>query len=287
MNAIGVSLPWDYISENYVTREACVVRETIGPPSGGLSFLKGLGVTSIELRHLHPKLSHSDMTRTLGILGESDIGITIHSESPPDSDEWSVLDLFPWFKILEENNIVNQDIITVALHPLQDAGSGSVETLRKGTVSMIRKLTELQNNWKQRYHFALENQRVKGLVDPGTTFDEIFAMFSELNRSEVGICWDFGHGYANHIKNGHPLLPPEGFVAAATHTHIHDLGPTGATHWPFSEMAVPLSNYVNLLLSQGYEGTLNLELGFDRFEGVENKIELLELSIDKLIRLRN
>jgi sugar phosphate isomerase/epimerase len=160
-----------------------------------------------------------------------------------------------------------------------------VEDLRLGTIAILRKLVLLQNDWKHRYRFALENQRVKGSVNPGRSFDGILSMCDEIDSPAVGICWDFGHGVANHIKNSLPLYPPKEFLAACIHTHIHDLGPSGATHWPFAENVVPLEDFGGLLVAQAYKGVFNLELGFDRFGAVKGKWDLLAASISRLRQL--
>jgi len=285
MNKIGVSLPWDYLSENDITREAPEVREVFGPPAEGLDFLKKLGVTSIELRHLELELTKNDMRRSLSRVEESGLEITIHSEDPPDSGNWSVSDLFPWLKIVEETGVLSQTSITIALHPMKASGGTSTETLKNSTVRMISELAERQKNWKLRYHIALENQRVKGMVDPGTSFDAIHSMWKTIDSPEIGVCWDFGHGYANYLKNGHPLMPSDEFINSVTHTHIHDLGPTGATHWPFIEKKVPLEKYIARLKDRGYDGVYNLELGFDRFADIPERRKVIEDTINNVKEL--
>lgn len=287
MNKIGVSLPWDYLSENGVTEEAAVVKTVLGRPDTGLKFLKEIGVSSIELRHLHPSLSEHDMSRAFSILAEAGVTITIHSEDPPDTENWTVFDLLPWLEILENGHSIEQQNIVIVLHPLTKKGSGSIHEMRDGTIKMILKLMDKQVGWNHDYHFSLENQRVKGLVDPCTSFDGVLDIWQAVNNRELGICWDMGHGYANHLKNDHSLVPSEDFLKQTVHTHIHDLGPGGATHWPFMTNSVPLDHFIGLLQSYHYQGTFNLELSFDRFSGINNKKELLEQSVSRISKLFN
>ncbi|MBF9017597.1 MULTISPECIES: sugar phosphate isomerase/epimerase [unclassified Oceanispirochaeta] len=282
MNTIGVSLPWDYLTGNSVTKEAAVVKTVLGRPEEGLKFLNEIGVSSIELRHLHKSLSETDMSRAFSLLGEAGVAITIHSEDPPDSDNWSISNLFPWFKILENGHSIDQKRIVIALHPLTKKGSGSVEEMREGTIKMILKLMKKEVGWNHDYHFSLENQRVKGLIDPCTSFDTVLDVWQAVNNNDLGICWDMGHGYANYLKNDHSLIPSEEFLNLTTHTHIHDLGPGGATHWPFLTETVPLDRFIGLLRDKNYKGTFNLELSFDRFIDVENKKGLLEQSVSRI-----
>ena len=131
---------------------------------------------------------------------------------------------------------------------------------------------------------ALENQRSKNISDPGKSFLEIEGMWKEIDRSNVGICWDMGHCFANYLLDNtlYPIYPHSEFTAAAIHTHIHDLGPDGRTHWIFKENRVPLADFVKRLKAAGYEGVYNLELSFDRFAGEKNQQKLIEETIIKL-----
>jgi len=285
VNKIGMSLPWDYLSGNFIAKESLVVKDVLGLPEEGLELLKDFGVESIELRHLRSELSMDDMKRALFQLRKSEFHISIHSEDPPDSDNWSLSDLFPWRKLLEETDIISQSEITLALHPVTGTGKNPVEVLRDQTIKMLSRLSLLQKSWKPDFHFALENQRVKELTDPGTTFDEIYRMWNKHDSPAIGICWDMGHGYANHLKNGHPEIPSDDFINAVTHTHIHDLGPSGSTHWPFIENRVPLELFINRLKERNYKGIYNLELGFNRFESVPGKRRVVEETVQRLVRL--
>jgi len=282
MNKIGMSLPWDYLSENYITKESTVVKDVLGTPEKGLKLLKSFGVTSIELRHLNPGLKTEAMRRALLRLQESEINISIHSEDPPDSDNWVVTDLFPWRELLEEPGIISQTDITLALHPVTGKGKSSVEKLGSETLRVLSELATIQKDWRPAYHFALENQRVKGLVDPGTTFDSIQTLWSQVDSPAIGICWDFGHGYANHLKNNYPEMPSDKFINAVTHTHIHDLGPSGSTHWPFIENKVPLEKFIGKLKNRNYQGIYNLELGFGRFADIPNRLKAVEKSVSRI-----
>ena len=285
MNAIGVSLPWDYVSEKFITKDSAAVRDTLGLPADGINFLKGLGVSSIELRHLNAALGHDDMVRAISVLGNSGVNISIHAEDLPKSDNWSVHDILPWIDILENEVVLDQDEIVVAIHPQQSSGNESEDDLRLGTIKIIRMLAELQEGWKRDYRFALENQRYRGLADQGTTFDGIHSMWAGIGSPVVGICWDFGHGIANHIKNNQQCIPSDEFLDATIHTHIHDLGPAGSTHWPFARNVVPLEDFASRLAVHGYCGIYNLELGFDRFAEIDGKRELLVANIDRLSQL--
>lgn len=285
MNSIGASLPWDYLSGKGVTGEAEMTKAVLGEAEEGLAFLKQIGVSSIELRHLHHSLGKEDMKKAFGALGKAGVTITIHSEDPPDSENWSIPDLFPWFNILENDHLIEQKDVVIALHPLTKKDEGTVEEMREGTIKMISKLMRKRADWHHNYHFALENQREKGLIDPCTSFDTVLAVWQAVGQPDLGVCWDFGHGFANHLKNGHPLIPSDDFLKLTTHTHIHDLGPEGQTHWPFMTDQVPLDRFIGLLQDYGYQGTFNLELSFDRYAGMDNIKELLERSVTRIMRL--
>ena len=95
-----------------------------------------------------------------------------------------------------------------------------------------------------------------------------------------------GHCFANYLLDNtlYPIYPHFEFSAAVIHTHIHDLGPDGRTHWIFKENIIPLADYVGQLKVVGYEGVYNLELSFDRFAAEENQRSLIK---ETIIKLRN
>jgi len=281
---IGVSLPWDFLSDQNRTKGAVVLKDVFRTPRECLDFLKDQGASSVELRHRLPEMKSEEMTGVLEFLKKNKMGITIHGEVYPHSEDWTAYDLLPWMKaagrVFDES-----DEVMITLHPV--SGEGTAESCRRSTIRYLRRLADEIGGEPVNYRLALENQRDKGKIDPGTTFSEVADMHRETGHPAVGVCWDMGHGYSNYHNNfdGNPLVPPRDFIAETIHTHIHDLGPDGKTHWPFLENRVPLEQYTDLLRAAGYGGVYNLELSFDRFSGEPDIRGCLKNSIRQLNRL--
>ena len=278
---IGVSLPWDYISGNLLTSEASVLAELLGPAANGLAFFADHGVSSIELRHRHPKSTTGDMRAAFLQLLDRAFTVTIHGEEPPQAEGDGVSGMCPWMQTLNEIDAGGDREIMITQHPF--TGIGEERDLRAKTVGFLPQLLTERLGADSGYRLALENQRLKEIVDPGTSFHGIYGMWEEMANPRIGICWDMGHSFANTVKDkGYPVDPPAEFLDQVVHTHIHDLGPDGRTHWPFRENRVPVERFMGLLKEHGYTGIYNLELSFDRFAQVDDTTVLLSKSIEML-----
>ena len=283
MKKIGVSIPWDYISGNIVTTDGEILKQNFGNAADFLKFLKDIEVTHVELRHRKKDMPKSEMKSVFQLLTDSEFQITIHGDSPPEGKIWTINQVFPWIEAFNNTKPSASNPLMVTLHPYK--GKKDKEVYRIQTVEFIRQLSDkiIENNIP--IILALENQRNKGFIDPGTSFSEIEQMWKEINRSNVGICWDMGHCYANYLidKTIYPLFPHDKFTKQVTHTHIHDLGPDGRTHWIFKENIVPLADNIEHLKNMGYSGVYNLELSFERFSSEPDQLKLLR---DTIIKLR-
>lgn len=283
MKKIGVSIPWDYIADNIATKDGSALHDIFGQSDRFLIFLKDLEVTHIELRHRKKDISETDMSRVFKKLFDFGFSITVHGDSLQKRDKQSITMDLPWFEIYRK--ISKTDIpIMVTLHPVTGSDENALLQYNRNTVQIIQDLSRIISNEELPLKLALENQRSKRNSITGTSFKDIDSMWKEINRENVGICWDMGHCVANNIIDEaiYPLHPHTDFIAAATHTHIHDIGHSGSTHWFFKENIVPLSDYVQSLKSADYKGIYNLEFSFSRFRDDTNQREYLEKSILKL-----
>jgi len=285
MKKIGVSIPWDYLSGKIKIKESKVMKDTYGKADKFLKLLKDLEVTHIELRHRKAEISEMDMETVFKLLYDFKFKITIHGDTPLQGNLWTITDVFPWLNSYNKIFSNSNDSIVITLHPF--TGSESISYYREQTINFIKRLDNFITEENLPIKLALENQRSKKINDPGKSFVEIEEIWKDINRKNVGICWDMGHCYANYLidKNIYPLFPHNEFTKAVTHTHIHDLGPEGRTHWIFKENKVPLADNVSQLKDTGYSGIYNLELSFDRFASEKDQLKLLKETIIKLRKM--
>ena len=83
-----------------------------------------------------------------------------------------------------------------------------------------------------------------------------------------------------NVQHGVDVSGPDaGFLRQVIHTHVHDLGPR--THCALTHGVVPLDQYLDALIGEGYRGVLNLELSLERFGGPVR--ESVQASIDRLV----
>ncbi len=261
MNKLGVSLPWDYLSDSCISKEAVEIKKSFGSSRDFLTLLKTEGVSSIELRHRKKDLSPEEIHKAVETVINAGFSITLHGDALPLPESFEYNSLFPWDNILRKLCRGYKDLITVTFHPIIAENNKILSA--KLTTETLWILSQYRDD--SIYNFVLENQRSKGYIDPGITFTGVVNMVKKIPGKKIGICWDMGHSYSNTVNYNHPPFPPKEFLERVTHTHIHDLGPTGRTHWPFKENNVPLKENIELLKSFGYKGVDNLELSFDRF----------------------
>ena len=280
MNKSGISLPWDYLSDSCISKEAVEIKRGFGTARVFLSLLKAEGVSSIELRHRKKDLSRDELYKAAETVVNAGFSITIHGDALPVPEDFDYDNLFPWNKIIQSLHKDFGNTVTVTFHPI--IAEDNEDLSAKLTSETLKILSRYQNN--SIYSYVLENQRSKGYIDPAVSFEGVVNMVKKIPDNKIGICWDMGHSYSNTVNYNHPLFPPKEFLERVTHTHIHDLGPTGRTHWPFKENNVPLKENIELLKSAGYSGIYNLELSFDRFA---DDPEIKEMVIGSIRALRN
>lgn len=283
MKKIGLSLPWDYLSDNIITDDAAALKMIYGQPDNLLHFLKNLDTTHIELRHRQKNISHEEMVNVFRRLTDFNFRITVHGDLLPESKEDSPEFLFPWLDAYQKISTSNEPIM-VTLHPVTGDDEQSIDEYNSRTVSTINflDLAVKKNNLPIR--LALENQRSKSKSITGTSFKDIEELWTKINSKDVGICWDMGHCVANNRidQKEYPLYPGNTFISSTIHTHIHDIGQDGKTHCLFKENIVPLTDYIQSLKNLNYRGVYNLEFSFSRFKNEKDQKEQMKSSILKL-----
>jgi sugar phosphate isomerase/epimerase len=103
--------------------------------------------------------------------------------------------------------------------------------------------------------------------DPGEPRQRIGDTYAELlevaTQSDVGVCWDFGHAFWNTRRFGWPIKPPKALLKRIVHVHCHDA--STEDHHPLVHGAVPWREFIGLLLKQGFDGRVILEVPPDQF----------------------
>lgn len=94
----------------------------------------------------------------------------------------------------------------------------------------------------------------------GDNYDELLAV---AERSGVIACWDFGHAFRNADRYGGPLFPPPALVKRIGHVHCHDAD--GDDHRPLIYGTVPWRDFIRLLIGNGYDGRIILEVPTSEF----------------------
>ncbi len=99
--------------------------------------------------------------------------------------------------------------------------------------------------------------------------EELLEIVNMFDRSDVGICWDFGHALCSFGEQA-----TEKFKLAVPYVeclHVHDnMGKSDAHSLPFNGIN-DWEAQMKLLKQAGYKGTLNYELGHGRVpEGYRN-----------------
>ena len=165
---------------------------------------------------------------------------------------------------------------------VHSARTGSETLDRAATIRLLRLLADYAGRRGINVSLALENNRIHASGLSIVQCGGVYSTVREVNRPNVGTCFDFGHLYSNFLTYPEvtPFLPPDGFLRRAVQTHIH--GVKGITHFPLLEGALPLEDYLRHLRAAGYRGIYNLELESGRFWREIEPRDGFELSVDRL-----
>jgi hypothetical protein len=262
--SLGVSLPCDYLCGAGSSPAAAVFGETLGPAEVALQVLRGRGVQAVEVRHFPPETPAQMVISAAQRIWEAGCVVTLHPATPPRCEVNALAAVFPWLPEIVGQLPRYQTDLVLTIHACSAVG-GDIATLRKQTEAMFIRLAHMVDAEGLPLRFALELNRSKNEGDPSTSYRSVAEMYAGIGQERVGICWDWGHTQANVSKGLMPPAPPPDFLRGVIHTHVHDLGPSGATHWPLGSGRVPLKDYARALRRAGYRGVYCLELSPERF----------------------
>lgn len=282
---IGMSIKHIALRESIPYKEKQVYLAGFPSLEAYIDFLQSLGVSSIEVRIYHQTSSFEDYQAALSMIQRKGLHITLHGElsntvvaSHIDADYPSLPPIL---------NQLNQPIV-MPIHASQGVSDDVDFSAR--TANILQTWGNELHERKHQLQFALENNRVKKVIDPGNTIQGVLTIIENLNREDVGICWDMGHYYSN-VLNGKEIAPPQfetdsllnTFCKHVVHTHIHGINEEQTTHFPIrSEQDLPLQSFVQLLEQKHYKGIYNLELSLERWSEKDDPKQLIAETIQYL-----
>ncbi len=274
---IGTSLALGILTGNPATEADKALLDAAGGPKALLERFRALGVGAIELRSVRPDTPRQITQACAALVLEAGLALTIHATLTDTDARSFYAALDPALKLLPKDHIR----VPLTVHPLR---TGSEPLDQSGTVRLLRLFADEAERRGLNVALALENCRIHrsglSIMDcQGVTTTAL-----EADRKNVGVCFDFGHLYSNFLTFPEctPFLPPEPFLRAAVHTHIH--GVTGTTHCPLTDESLPLEDYLRHLIGASYGGIYNLELECGRFWRDMPPLEGFETSLDRLTR---
>ncbi len=276
---LGMSLPVSYLCDGD-DAESRVFQEAFGPAREGLAGLRRAGVCSIELHHFSAETDARSVERAAAAVALGGLRLSVHGYLVEHGGE-DLDRTWPWLPAVAECVRGNQEHLVITVHALA-AESGPVDGLREGTVRLLGSLARQASGRDPALRFALELNRDRGAADPSTTWESVESMCREIGRQDVGICWDWGHGYANALRGKSPLEPPARFLDLVLNTHIHGVSPVGSTHWPLDRKGMPVERFGALLRASGYRGMFVLELNPLRFAELGPPAPPIEASLERL-----
>lgn len=247
---LGISLAPALLCGNAASERQQALLNAFGSAENWLIHLRSLGVTHIELRAIRQKTDPADTAGAAKAVFSAGLSATAHGVL---ADEEA--DVF-WGRFLPL--LDSQPALNITVHSTVD---------QKTTLSLLGRMADYGREHHPDARLSLENNRVKkndfDLVECAGVLNTV----EKLNAANVGVCWDFGHLYWDHLTYPDTIqspLPPEGFIRRAIHTHIHSVY-EGTTHFPVSVGVLPLREYVQALMDAGFTGVFNLELEPERW----------------------
>jgi len=276
---IGLSLPFTYLSNNYIDSDK-VLTSSLGLMDELLSDMSNL-IDYIEIGNFSTLSPIDQIVTAVRNVWRNNLKISLHPSLPFSVVGKSLVKIYPWLKYLLPEIEKHQTDLMLNIHALA-APEGDEAQLSRDTIINLKWLTKIIERENKPLHIAVELNRSKGEVDPCTTYEGVIEICEKVNSPLLGIGWDIGHTYANYQNNLISRIPPNNFLNLITHTHIHDIGPDGKTHWPLTTGTVPLKEYLGLLNKQNYSGLYIIELQPQRFFEYGNVKDMILSSIHRL-----
>jgi sugar phosphate isomerase/epimerase len=259
---LALSLPSRYLTGARDDDTTDLWRAMLGPPSEGLRALAGLGVGAIEVGDVRGENDADVVADALAAVRAAGMRPHAHLWLPPRfSPDGAPATLVAAVRALADPGAA----------PAACAIHGHRRNEPDAFATTVRDLCALEP-WLRANgaSTALEVCRHRPGGPLGGTYAEVMAIVRAAEAAlgtTLGVTWDLGHTTWNHLQGCDALWPDEAFLTRVTHVHVHDVGPTGRTHFPLDEGRAPLPGFVERLRGVRYAGTWDLELYPARWPG--------------------
>lgn len=283
---IGLSLPINYVTGKLACELSTLWARTYESVDECLGIFKRLGVTSVEISKISRETPPSQLRHAVKVVGDMGLEVTIHGWLPDMGSQTDVpLGIQELEKTLIEYEPKSRIPFTVHSHSYNHC-IGATES--EATWQTIRDLNSLSEALapKSVFAVALELCRHKERRSIGVAFEGVLSIAEQISPGNIGICWDMGHSQANYLEQKDVRLPSEEFLKHVIHTHIHDVGSNGRTHWPVLTEQGYVRDCIDILKNSGYSGVYNLELSLLRWELSPKECRShIEASVNSMARM--
>jgi len=238
-----------------------------------LSFLKELGFEAVETP-VGPSTDPDQLAEHIADCVEAGLKISLHPYSErtifnplyfshePDNP---CLELHTRFFSMADKAAQMQQLPTVVnVHGAAGSTDDTREHMLDQSVAFFTWASQWCRENAPRVNVTVELQMSPSPGEPRQRIGDTYAELLDVAmRSNVGVCWDFGHAYWNTRLYGWPITPPEALLKRIVHVHCHDA--STEDHQPLVHNAVPWRDFIRLVHSHGFDGRVILEVPPDQF----------------------
>jgi sugar phosphate isomerase/epimerase len=286
---IALSLPYSYLAGEIESKRDSILLDLFGPVAGFLEELHGR-VTGVELSHFTETAPPEQIETAVRAAKKAGLEVILHPSLPSRITGTDLTDLYPWIDKVIAEAAPSQSSLLLNMHTLSSSsGEEDLRSLIEKTIENLQQLLARADRAPFPISVAVEINREKGIIDPSTRYENLVEICRRVDHPALGIGWDLGHTCSNVLRGLIPKEPPREFIERVIHSHIHDLGRNGQTHWPLGMGTLPLDFYMENLRSVHYTGYHTLELYPERFinvlparERILESIEILDRAIYSL-----
>lgn len=163
------------------------------------------------------------------------------------------------FQVCNKSAQLQQTEAVVNIHPAAE----HIQFSRKGMMEKSIAFYKWANYWcqdnapmvKPVAELQIGPNKEEDIRRIGDCYDELLEIATKTN---VGICWDFGHAFMNTLRFDVPLYPPDELIKHISHVHCHDV--SFEDHQPLIHNKVPWQNFLEILSKNNFKGTIILEV---------------------------